>query len=78
MNSYAAAVAHVTKGQTSSIKHHLRYLYIGETGTTFGTRLEKHNTEVEKVSSKVATIEGQEKLFFYEHYLSATSDKNQV
>ena len=29
--------------------------YIGETGRKFGTRLDQHKSEVEKVSSKIAT-----------------------
>ena len=48
-------------------------VYIGETGRKFGTRLEEHKSEVEKVSNKIATRAGR-KESLTNTYKSATTD----
>ena len=56
-------------------------VYIGETGRKFGTRLDEHKSEVEKVSSKIATRAGRKESLTNTYKSAITdhvADKNHV
>ena len=58
-----------------------RLVYVGETGRKFGTRLEEHKTEVEKVCNKIATRAGRKESLSNVHKSAITDhavDKNHV